>query len=33
MISANEENDLKNKMMKILPVDRALAHSVMINGC
>jgi hypothetical protein len=24
---------LKNKMVKILPVDGALAGSVMINGC
>jgi hypothetical protein len=32
-MSANEENGWKNKMMKILPVDGALADSVMTNGC
>jgi hypothetical protein len=32
-MNANEENGLKNKMVKILPVDGALVDSVMINGC
>jgi hypothetical protein len=28
-----KKNLLKNKMVKILPVDGALAESVMTNGC
>jgi hypothetical protein len=31
-VSANEEK-LKSKMVKILPVDEALVESVMTTGC
>jgi hypothetical protein len=32
-VSANEEKWLKNKIVKILPVDEALAESVITAGC
>jgi hypothetical protein len=32
-MSANEEKRLKNNMVEILPVDEALAESVMTTGC